>query len=459
MDANYPSCRRVPPHYQGIYAQLTIAVNLTIITIGSLGDVQPYVALGKGLQEAGYNVSLATHRYYEGMIREEGLSFAELPGDPVETLSSDIGHVLLESGGNTVAFTRYLSRFGRSLMGEFFDSCLSACRQAEAVVTSTMGFFMGGFHVVEKLGIPGCGAFMQPIHPTRAFPSTYAPPWLRGFNLGEESYNLLTHNLIRQLAWQLLRQSVNDWRKVTLDLAPIPFWGPFETVRRRRYPVLYGYSQSLLPRPDDWDPWIHVTGFWFLDRPAAWQPPQSLVDFLESGEPPVCIGFGSMGNRDPKLTTSIVLDALVQSGMRGILLTGWGGLAQSDMPETVFVMEWAPHEWLFPHVSAVVHHGGLGTTAAGLRAGVPTITVPFMADQPFWADRLYRKGLGAKPISRSRLTGTRLAAAITDTVSDEGMRSRVSAFSQQLAKEDGIAEAVRVLDKYLNRCGEMSRQR
>jgi len=214
--------------------------------------------------------------------------------------------------------------------------------------------------------------------------------------------------------------------------------------------MLYCYSPAVVPRPPDWSEHAHVTGYWFLDHLPDWQPPHDLVDFLESGPPPVYVGFGSMTSRDPEKTSRIVLDALRQSGQRGVIATGWGGLSQSGLPGEVFVTEAVPHDWLFPRMAAVAHHGGAGTTGAGLRAGVPSIIIPVTDDQPFWGRRVNALGAGPAPIPRKRLTAERLAHAISVAVTDDSIRKRAAELGETIRAEDGVGNAVRIFNQMID---------
>jgi sterol 3beta-glucosyltransferase len=218
--------------------------------------------------------------------------------------------------------------------------------------------------------------------------------------------------------------------------------------------MVSAYSLSIIPHPADWPDRVHVTGNLFLEETADWRPPPELEAFLEAGDPPVYIGFGSMAGRRPERLAGIVLEALASSGQRGVLLTGWGGLKTESTPEHLFVLEAAPHSWLFPRMSAVVHHGGAGTTAEGLRAGVPSIIVPFVLDQSFWGARIQALGLGPEPIPQKKLTAVRLAEAIRIAVSDSGMRQRAIAYGTAVRAEDGTGNAVKVIKKYLGEPSE-----
>jgi UDP:flavonoid glycosyltransferase YjiC (YdhE family) len=190
-----------------------------------------------------------------------------------------------------------------------------------------------------------------------------------------------------------------------------------------------------------------VTGYWFLDPAADWTPPSALVEFLATGPPPVYVGFGSMGNQSPEETADLVVQALLQAGQRGIILSGWSGLRTAEKPDSVFMLDSAPFSWLFPRVAAVVHHGGAGTMAAGLRAGVPSIVVPFFGDQPYWGQRVVELGVGPQPIPRRRLTAERLAKAIQQAVSDQPMRQRATELGARIRAEDGVGRAVAIVEQ------------
>jgi sterol 3beta-glucosyltransferase len=212
--------------------------------------------------------------------------------------------------------------------------------------------------------------------------------------------------------------------------------------------MLSAYSPTVIPHPSDWPAHVHVTGYLFLDGQPDWQPSPELQAFLDAGDPPVSVGFGSMAGRNPEQLAGLVVDALARSGRRGILLTGWGGLRAARVPENVFVVDAAPHSWLFPRMAAVVHHGGAGTTAEGLRAGVPNVIVPFVFDQPFWGARVQTLGLGPQPIPQKKLTADRLAQAIDSVVTDPGMRRRASSCGKAIRAEDGVGNAVAVIRRY-----------
>lgn len=415
-------------------------MKITIVTSGSRGDVQPYVALGVGLQEAGYQVRIATHKPFADFAGSYGLEFIPLEGDPQEILDSDTGKKMLEGGSNGVrALSKFMELYKKHLQ-TFLDNLLEACRGAELIIFSITSFPC--YYIAIKLGIPSIGAYLQPWTSTRYFPNIF----LQQKNKYGGTFNLMTYFFVEQLLWHPIRKLINNWLKKTLQLPPIPFMGNFRHLVKTKHPVIYGFSQTVIPKPADWGYWLTITGYWFLEQPPDWQPSKELLDFLDSGPPPVYIGFGSMISNNPEKAGELALRALTLSKKRGILLSGWGGINNSDWPDNVFLIDSVPHDWLFPQMEAVVHHGGAGTTSAGLRAGIPSIIVPFFADQPFWANRVYEIGAGTKSIPRENLTAENLAAAIKVATSDKEIQTRASRIGQRIRSEDGIANAIKVLE-------------
>ncbi len=419
-------------------------MRITLIAPGSQGDVRPYVALGKGLQAAGHAVCVVTHQNFAPLVAEHGLAFYPLHGD-MEALmrSQEVGSALAKN--NPLAQLSLVKKKLVVLNEQWMRDGLAACQGAD-VVAGGFGGLVVGQPVAEKLGLPFIQAWLVPFTPTHAFPAVSFPrlgAWLGG------RLNRPSHVIGWQwLAWPMQRASINLARRSVLGLPPAaPRDGPLAYFMDRTWPVLNGFSPHVVPRPADWPAHHHLTGYWFLDPAPGWQPPAALADFLQAGPPPVSIGFGSMSHNNPQAATRLVLEALRISGQRGILLSGWGGLTQADLPASVYMADAVPHSWLFPQVSAVVHHGGAGTTAAGLRAGKPTISVPFISlDQVFWGWRCARLGVGLPPIPSKRLTAEKLAQAITTAVSDPGMRQRAAELGDKIRAEDGPAQAAAVLE-------------
>jgi UDP:flavonoid glycosyltransferase YjiC (YdhE family) len=414
---------------------------VTIIAPGSRGDVQPYVALGNGLKEAGHTVRVVTTTDFQELVTAYGLEFAAMGGNVEAAAQSQITDLLEQ--GNLLEILASTGRGAQQLAYQAAVRGLEACQDTDLIIGGLGGLFVG-LALAEKVGVPFLQAYLVPFTPTRAFPSALMPlpqtpltTWANG----------LSHRLTQQMMWQMFRAADTMARTEVLQMAPSPFWGPPAIRHGQAHPILYGFSPQVVPPPNDWDASIHVTGYWFLEPPRAWEPPTDLEHFLQSGSPPIYIGFGSMLSSNPEAAAELVLQALARTGQRGVLYSGWGGLKQEQLPENVFMTGSVPHSWLFPRMAAVVHHGGAGTTAAGLWAGVPAIVTPFFGDQPFWGQRVYALGVGPTPIPRRRLTINNLAEAIQCAVSDTHMRKRASDLGERIRAEHGIAQAVAVIEQ------------
>lgn len=418
-------------------------MEIAIIALGSRGDVQPYLALGVGLKRAGHHVRVVTHEDFESLTQAHGLTYYGVKGSVQAIANSPEMTALLEKG-NFIAITAKTAKAVQKVVVEWSQDGLEACRGADLIVAGIGGMFVG-LALGEKLGIPIMQAHLVPFTATRAFPSVLLPAGAE--RLGGW-FKRLSHRLTQQAIWQGVRSADNLARKTALGLKPVSFWGPFQSALLKQYPTLYGFSPSVIPKPDDWGDEAEVTGYWFLEADESWQPPAALTRFLEDGSKPIYIGFGSMSQRKPDETTKLILKALADTGQRAILLSGWGGLKAGDLPDTVYMAESIPHAWLFERVAAVVHHGGAGTTAAGLRAGVPSIIIPFMADQPFWGRRAAALGVGTEPIRRQQLTAELLAGAIRQVTDDKGMQERARALGKAIQQEDGVGRAVAVIQAH-----------
>lgn len=405
-------------------------MNVRLLAIGTRGDVQPYMALALGLQQAGYDVTVATTANFREFV--EGYDLKCI------TAAEDIQAIS----------TRARQGRGRKAKWEVFrillETTLALTEGADALIYSSAAI-LSAPHVAEKLGIPAFPALLQPFYnPTRQFPAVLMPALPLG-----GAYNRFTYTMFEWFTWTFLKRAINNWRRDTLGLPPVQGSGPFTALREQHVPTFYALSPTVLPKPPEWGDHVHVTGYWFLNHEAGWQPAPTLVDFIQRGDPPVYIGFGSIASKDPQATGRLVLDAVRQAGVRAVVSSGWEGISAADAPDNVLLIKGAPHDWLFPQMAAVVHHGGAGTTGAGLRAGKPTVIVPAGGDQPFWGRRVFELGAGTKPIPRQRLTAEKLAEAIRTAVSDTTMRQRAAALGEAIRAEDGVGNAVRILQQAL----------
>jgi UDP:flavonoid glycosyltransferase YjiC (YdhE family) len=410
-------------------------MRIVLLTYGSRGDVEPFVALGKGLQCAGHNVRLAAPALFEGLASSHSIEYIPLPGDP-DRLVQDL---VQQAGTRPWRMVSVMSRYVLPLAERVAEAVREACQGADVIVHSFL-MTQAGHEAARELGVSEVSAQFFPVFSgTGEFPAVTFPDLPLG-----STYRRLTHAITIQTFRQGGRLLYGRVRRRAPHLPPLSRW-PFAAAPGQRPPILYAFSSQVVPPPADWAGDAHVTGYWFLDPPDGWEPPPGLLDFLDAGSPPVYIGFGSITAHDGGKLTHAALDALALSRQRGVLGMGTQGPRDRDLPANVYAIGSAPHSWLFPRMAAVVHHGGAGTTGAGLRAGVPNVIVPFTSDQPFWSRQVFRLGVGPRPIPARRLSATALARAISAAVEDSEMRIRAQSLGERIRAEDGVARAIEVI--------------
>ena len=406
-------------------------MRIVIIASGSRGDVEPYVALGKGLQAAGHVVRLVTHRDFESLAIAHGVEFW-----PVEGSVQDVAQSMAEliEKGNFLAILTQMSKEAQRGALALASASLAACQGMDLIVAGLGGMFVG-VAIGEKLGIPLVQAYYIPFTPTRAYPAFVVPkpPALLGTLLNRPSYQVA-----RQMIWQAFRSADKRARREVLGLAAAPFFGPFDSACLRGQPILYGYSPAVIPPPADWGADVHVTGYWFLDPAEDWTPDPALADFLAAGPPPVYVGFGSMSSRNPEATANLILDALARAGQRGIIHAGWSGLqrrfaglrddgGRRPLLVALPARRGRRASWRRGH------HLGRAEGGRALR-GRPLLRRSALLGAA-------RRGPGRRPapIPRKKLTAERLAQAIQIAVTDQAMRQRAAEFGAKIRAEDGIA--------------------
>jgi sterol 3beta-glucosyltransferase len=373
----------------------TQALKVTCLTIGSRGDVQPYIALCKGLLAEGHKPRIATHAEFQGWIESHGIEFARVEGDPGELM-----RLCIENGTFTWAFLREANSSFRGWLDELLDSTVKACEGSDLLIESPSA--MAGIHIAEKLGIPYFRAFTMPWTRTRAYPHAFIMPQ----NKMGGAYNYMTYVMFDNIFWKATAHQINRWRNKSLGLPNTSL----EKMQPNKVPFLYNFSPSVVAPPLDFSDWIRVTGYWFLDEGGIYEPPKELSDFIkkarDDGKKLVYVGFGSIIVNDPPKMTREVIDAVLKADVRCILSKGWSDRIspkddpsksrpeEPDMPPEIHVIKSAPHDWLFKQIDAAAHHGGSGTTGASLRAGIPTIIRPFFGDQYFFASRVEDLGVG-----------------------------------------------------------------
>jgi sterol 3beta-glucosyltransferase len=410
-------------------------MHITIFVYGTWGDIRPHVVLGMALQQAGHEVQVAASPGYEAWVRERGLGYTPLSVD-VNTFARENAAVMdmgivgqLQTARKVV--TPMLTQMGLDV--------LEATRDSDVLMTVEFGAALL-FDVLRVNKLKTILINPAPLNPTREFSSAMPPA--PGWFPFPARYNRFSYSVVRRAGWSVLAGARNTLATKHLGL-PKSTFGDFQAMLAVT-PALTTVSKHVLQRPADWADHWQVTGYLFDDEPD-WTPPQDLSDFLDAGDAPVYIGFGSMPDSKPDVTTRMIIDAVQQSGKRAVILTGWAGLGADDVPANIHILKYAPHHWLFPRMAALVHHGGAGTTASGFRAGVPTVIVPHNGDQPYWGRRVKALRVGPDAIPRKKLTADNLAAAIKALTGNGAMRENAVALSEKIATEDGVAEAMRVI--------------
>jgi len=416
---------------------------IAVVAIGSWGDVGPLITLGAGLASAGYRVVLVTHDAYAGDAGRAGLEFAPLSGDPVAIPEDEHGRQWLESGGNGLRFAAHLVRIARPLQRAVLDEAYAACRSCAAVLHTPFASF--ATHVAERLGLPSIVVGQQPVSRTGAWRAFLVPDGLPLGRLG----NRLSYRLMEQAVWQPYRSGFQRWRR-DAGMPAAGLFGPAAGLYTGRVPVVYGFSSLVVPPPADWPAWHHAAGYWPAPVRGSWGGADARVAaFLDAGPPPVFVGFGSMTSRNPERVLARVVEALRAVGRRGLLATSAGALpARLEAPD-MLIADGFSHTRALPGVAAAVHHGGAGTVATSLTAGVPTVVVPFFADQFFWGRRVAALGAGPDPLPMARLDAAGLAGRLRAVLTSPSMRERAARLGARLRAEDGVAAAVELIDRHL----------
>ncbi len=430
-------------------------MRILILTVGTRGDIQPYVAIGHGLQQQGHQVMICAPEAFRAFIGAYDLAFSPMPNAILKLLDSQMGRDIVENSAGILGAARTAFK----LLGQvkpMQEGIMQACWQAaEAFQPEGLIFHtktLCGTAIGERLNIPIIMTLPLPVMvPTQDF-ALLGTPELPDFvpTAWKQAYHRHSYRLV-QMGMNAYRKQIQHFREHTLGLPPqtqnVDFLHHSDG---RPIPFLHVYSAHVLPRPEDWPQHIGVTGYAFLPV-QPWTAPKDLQIFLDQGEPPIYIGFGSIGGKDPAATARLILQAVQHAQVRAVIATGWGGLACPDalIPEGVHVISEAPHDHLFPSMAAVVHHGGAGSTAAGLRAGKPTLICPFFGDQPFWGERVHTLGIGPEPLPQKKLSVTALTQRLQQLKHHSAYAQNAAALAQKLQHEDGVAQAIAFIERYL----------
>jgi sterol 3beta-glucosyltransferase len=414
-----------------------MGMKITILTYGSRGDIQPFLPLSLGLIARGHSVKLAAPSRFKDLVESDGIQFIPLTGEP-EELSRQFN----DAGNNVVKMIAGMMDHVAGIALDVLHQSEDACQDADLVIHSFL-HAVGAHTIACERNIPDIHVQIFPIYtPTGDYPNVTLP------NLNYRSLNRLTHVISAKVAWWGARLGFEQVRR-RAGLPRQKLYWPFnDDPLRPRTPVLCAWSPSLLPASSDWPPETYVTGWYFFDTRRNYLPSDHLQAFLESGEPPICISFGSMVHSNVKEIDRLVRDALEETHNRGVILSGWGQVTNPSS-EKVLYLESAPHDWLLPRCKMILHHGGAGTTSAGLQAGIPNVVIPFTVDQPFWGRRVHAIGAGPAPIPVKTLTAQKLTHAILESET-KAYCERSAEIGRKIRSEDGVEVAVQLIEKHSN---------
>lgn len=414
--------------------KLSTSFSFVLLTIGSRGDVQPYVALAKGLMKEGHHVTIATHLEFQAWVEDHGISFKSIAGDPTELMSLMVKHSTL-----SVSFFKEASSRFRKWINELLMTSWEACQGADILIESPSS--MGGIHIAEALGIPYMRAFTMPWTRTRAYPHAFIVPDQKKGG----SYNYLTHVMFENVFWRGISGQINKWRVNDLGLPRTNLY----KIAQYKVPFLYNISPTVFPPSVDFPDWVKVTGYWFLEDGNTYDAPSELIEFIrnarDDGKKIVYVGFGSIVVKNALQLTKAIVEAVLNADVRCILNKGWSDRLKKekeveiDLPKEIYDAGTISHEWLFPRIDAAVHHGGSGTTGATLKAGIPTIIKPFFGDQFFYASRVEDLGVG---LVLRKLNEKSFAKALLTVTTDSVMMEKSRKVGEKIRSENGVADAI-----------------
>lgn len=412
-------------------------MKITILTYGSRGDIQPFIPLSLGLLARGHSVKLAAPSRFKSLVEEHGIQFVPLAGEP-----EDLSRRLNDAGYNFIKMIRDLMDHAVEIGEAVLRQTEDACSDADLIIHTFM-HAVGAHTLAREKNIPDIHIQLFPMFtPTGDYPNVTLP------DLGLRSLNRFSHELSQKITMWSSRIGFQRVRRLA-GLPKRKLYSPFDNGPfRSRTPILCAWSPIVIPPSSEWLSNVHVTGYYFSTSDDSYQPSDDLKDFLRDGPPPICVSFGSMIHRDAQRIDATIRDALKRTNHRSIILSGWNSVG-SRSSDSILYLAAAPHQWLFPRCKMVIHHGGAGTTSAGLRAGIPNIVIPFAADQPFWGRRVYAMGAGPMPIHVQDLSVENLTMAIVYAENND-LYKRVQAVGQKLKSENGVQLSIDLIEKYSN---------
>lgn len=404
-------------------------MKVTLPTIGTRGDVQPFIALAQGLVRAGHTATILSHPVMRLLVESHGIPFAPI-GPDVDM--DEVAASIREHSRNSWVGLSQVMRFAFEMLEQAHPDILERCRGADLVIISSSG--AAGKNEADLLGLP--------------YASVNLMPWgIRYSEPGRPLLKRVLYGAIDGIAALATTRPLNGLRR-RQGLPPV---GPegFASPLLDLVPV----SPAVYPPNPHWPANHPVTGYWFVEEPAGWQPAQDLLAFLDRGAAPLVVSLGAMsrGQASALETAGLFVNALQQTGLRAVI-QGWeSALNKMSLPPTIYPAGSLPHGWLLPRAAGIVHHGGFGTTSAGLRAGIPTLVIPHIVDQFTWGQKVFELGVGPKPIPRGKLNLQNLSAGLMELIENNNFRAAAACLGAQIRSEKGVENAVGLLERFCRR--------
>jgi sterol 3beta-glucosyltransferase len=422
-------------------------MKIAITTVGSRGDLQPFISLGLGLQDVGYNVLIISAKNEEEFVRNYGLDFYALDVDIQKLMEGNNNVQEMTKGNNPLKFilthlkgSKNLKKLMIKTQWEIWEATLDA-----DLIVFHPGMPIGYF-IAQVSNKKSVLLNPFPVVATKDYPSIlfYTLP-----RLGK-AFNNLTHSIFYKVFWAFAKSAIVEFWKEK-DLAKVNFkTSPIQQQIKSGRPVINAYSPLVFQPAQEWEENIQTVGSLTIENESNFTPTKELEAFIKNGEPPVFIGFGSMKDINSFTQTfEILSEAVTKTKQRAVIGLGWTKNSFSGViPDNLFLIENIPFTWLFPQMKLVIHHGGAGTTAAGLIAGKPTIIIPHIADQPAWGQRIYELGVGSKTITKKNLTADKLSKAILFALQPKIVNA-AKQLGDSMRKENGNKKAVEIINKYM----------
>ena len=422
---------------------------ITILTIGTSGDVHPFIALGVGLLAAGFEVTIASNGEFKVLVEDYGLSFFPIVGSVTTSMQAAEVKKSIEAGGKNREFFNSLIDEAAPLLEQALLEFKEVCQDTEVVIASALTLHLAHY-LTDYFELPLIFCSVNPAGPTAEFHHILADPPV-GPKLVHSAYNKTTHKILTEIIWRYVRAELEPaWNKL-MPTIKFPQLDPLAKAFEKKLPlILMAYSPSILPKPKDWSILQHVTGYWRLPSIEKYSPDQELIDFVENGEAPIYAGFGSMANPSDTMLSTIVIPAIKALQQRAVILDDGTDLSAYENDKDIFIIKRADFNWLFPKMKAVIHHGGVGTTGIGIRDGIPTLIVSFIPDQRFWGWQLAQIGAMPKPIPKKSLNYQLFYDSLNDLINNIDYKNKTLELSVTMKQEDGVKTAVEAIINYLD---------